>query len=62
MDFGKMPVGFSMMLAQNEAAMSRFGAMTDSERAAVLSQAHSARSEQEMAQIVDSLTGDGQNR
>lgn len=55
MDFMKMPVGFSMMLAQNEAAMSRFGSMTDAEKQAILSQAHSARSEKEMERIVRSL-------
>lgn len=59
MDFPKMPVGFSMMLAQNEAAMSRFGSMTDSEKQAILSQAHGARSEKEMEQIVLSLISGG---
>lgn len=62
MDIGEMPVGFSMMLARSETAMSRFGAMTDSEKEAVLGQAHSARSEQEMEQIVNRLAGSGRNR
>ena len=55
MEFGTMPIGFSMALAQNEAAVSRFGTMTESEKQAILSKAHGARSEREMEQIVASL-------
>ena len=55
MEFGTMPSGFSMALAQNEAALSRFGTMTESEKQAILSKAHGARSEREMEQIVASL-------
>ncbi|MCI7807863.1 hypothetical protein MR626_01010 [bacterium] len=55
MEFGTMPIGFSMALAQNEAALSRFGTMTESEKQAILSKAHGARSEREMEQIVASL-------
>ena len=55
MEFGTMPFGFSMALAQNEAALSRFGTMTESEKQAILSKAHGARSEREMEQIVASL-------
>ena len=55
MEFGTMPIGFSMALAQNEAALSRFGTMTESEKQAILSKAHGARSERKMEQIVASL-------
>ena len=55
MEFGTMPIVFSMALAQNEAALSRFGTMTESEKQAILSKAHGARSEREMEQIVASL-------
>ena len=55
MEFGTMPIGFSMALAQNEAALSRFGTMTESEKQAILSKAHGARSERDMEQIVASL-------
>ena len=50
-----MPIGFSRALAQNEAALSRFGTRTESEKQAILSKAHGARSEREMEQIVASL-------
>ena len=50
-----MPIGFGMALAQNEAAMKIYGSMTDAEREAILSRAHGARSEKEMAQIVSSI-------
>lgn len=55
MDFAKVPIGFGLALAQNEAAMRIYGSMTESEREAVLSRAHGARSEKEMAQIVSSI-------
>lgn len=55
MDFAKVPIGFGMALAQNEDAMKIYAAMTDSEREAILSRAHGARSEREMEQIVASI-------
>ena len=60
MEFGTLPIGFSMALAQNEAALNRFGTMTESEKQAILSRAHGARSEREMEQIVSSLVSGGQ--
>ena len=55
MDFAKLPIGFAMALAQNSAAMQRFGIMTEQERSSVLNLAHNARSEEEMIRIVSSI-------
>ena len=52
MDFAKLPIGFAMALAQNRAAMQRFGTMSEPERSSVLNRAHNARSEAEMMRIV----------
>lgn len=55
MDFAKVPVGFGMALAQNEAAMAKYAAMNETEKQAVLNQAHNARSEIEMRRIVSGI-------
>ena len=55
MDFAKLPIGFAMALAQNSAAMQRFGTMSEQERSTVLNRAHNARSEAEMEQIVSGI-------
>lgn len=55
MDFAKLPIGFAMALAQNSAAMARFGTMTEQERSSVLARAHNARSEAEMIRIVSGI-------
>lgn len=55
MDFAKLPIGFAMALAQNSAAMQRFGTMTEQERSSILTRAHNARSEAEMTRIVSSI-------
>ena len=55
MDFAKLPIGFAMVLAQNSAAMQRFGTMTEQERSSVLTRAHNARSEGEMIRIVSEI-------
>lgn len=55
MDFAKLPIGFAMALAQNTPALETFGRMTESQRQAVVSQAHGARSEAEMWQIVSGI-------
>ena len=57
MDFGMLPIGFAMALAQNEQAMTRYSAMTEAQRGAVLAQAHAARSEEEMHRLVASICG-----
>ena len=56
MDFYKVPIGFGMALAMNHSAMEAYAAMTEQQKQAVLEKAHNARSEQEMHQIVNSLS------
>lgn len=55
MDFTKLPVGFSMALAQNQAALTAYASMDADAKQAVLQKARRARSEQDMTQIVDTL-------
>lgn len=56
MDFTKVPIGFGMELAQDEAAMQRYAILTQEEKRAILKRAHSARSEKEMREIVSGLS------
>ena len=56
MDFATVPIGFSMALAQNEEAVNAYAMMTKEQKNAILAKAHNARSEQEMHQIVASIT------
>ena len=56
MDFYKVPIGFGMALAMNHSAMEAYAAMTEQQKQAVLEKAHNARSEQEMQEIVNSLS------
>lgn len=51
----ELPLGFSMALAQNEAAMKKFESMTESEKQAILQQTHCVKSKQEMQQLVAGL-------
>lgn len=55
MDFYKVPIGFGMALAMNHSAMEAYTAMGESEKQAILSKAHNARSEKEMQNIVNSI-------
>ncbi len=57
MDFYKVPVGFGMALARNPVALNVYSAMSEAEKQAILNRAHHARSEQEMHQIVNGLSG-----
>ena len=50
MDFYKIPIGFGMALAQNNAAMNRYVHLSD-----ILNKAHNVRSEKEMYSLVASL-------
>ncbi len=52
MNFNAVPIGFGMALAQNEAAMIRFGQLSDSDKKKVLNQAQNARSDMEMYTLV----------
>ena len=51
----ELPLGFGMALAQNETAMKKFEAMTESGKQSVLQQAHHVNSKVEMRQLVARL-------
>lgn len=55
MDFAKVPIGFGMALAQNEAAMVRYAHLPEQQKQKVLNQARGVRSEKEMWQLVANL-------
>lgn len=55
MDFYKVPIGFGMALAQNEAAMLRYAQLPEQQKQDILNRAHNVRSEQEMYSLVDGL-------
>ncbi len=57
MDFYKVPIGFGMAMSMNPLALNAYSAMTEDQKQAILSRAHQARSQQEMHQIVSSITG-----
>lgn len=58
MDFSEVPIGFGEALAQNEDAVNRFAMMTKEEKQAIWKKAHTARSKQEMDQIVSAIAAD----
>lgn len=60
MEKRELPLGFGMALAQNEAAMHAFEAMTEAQKTAVLQRTHSVRSKQEMQQLVAGLENNTQ--
>lgn len=55
MDFAKVPIGFGLALAQNEAAMAAYAGMGEEQKRRVIEKARHARSEQEMRQVVETL-------
>lgn len=55
MDLAKLPIGFSMELAQNTPALEKFGQMPQQQRHRVIERARGAHSEQEMQRIVSGL-------
>ena len=55
MDFYKVPIGFGMALAQNEAAMMRYARLDETQKQDILNRAHNVRSEQEMYTLVANL-------
>lgn len=56
MDFSNVPIGFGMELVQNETAMERYAALDESECQALLEQASSITTREEMRQFIDRLT------
>lgn len=59
MEGKELPLGFGMALALNEAAMQRFESLTDSEKQAILRQAHNVNSKREMQQLVANIVSGG---
>lgn len=55
MEFGKIPIGFALELAQNQPALEKFGQMPQPQRDALLSRARAARSKEEMKMIVSGI-------
>lgn len=55
MDFYKVPVGFGMALAQNEAAMIRYAQLSDRQKRNLLSRAQCVGSSEEMYALVANL-------
>ena len=51
-----LPLGFGMALAQNEAAMKRFEALSEAEKQALIERTHTVSSKSEMRQLVNGLT------
>ncbi len=56
MDFNQLPAGFAMALARNFNALNTYSAMTEEQKRSILDRAHGAKSEQEMHEIINSLT------
>lgn len=52
----ELPLGFGMALAQNEAAMKKFEALSESEKRAIIDKTHTVNSKKEMQALVNSLT------
>ena len=50
-----LPLGLGMALAQNEAAMKRFEALSEAEKQALIERTHTVSSKSEMRRLVDSL-------
>lgn len=55
----ELPLGFGMALAQNEAAMKRFEALSEAEKQEILEQTHHVKSKQEIRQLIAGLCNPG---
>lgn len=55
MEKSEMPLGLGMALVQNPEAMQKFALLSESEKQAVISGAHSVNSKAEMKQYVDNI-------
>ena len=56
MEQEKVPIGFGMALAMDYTAMEAYAALTEEQKQQVLDKARNARSEEEMRQIIASVT------
>lgn len=50
-----LPLGLGMALAQDEAALERFAALTEPEKQSVIQGAHQVQSKKEMRQYVEGI-------
>lgn len=55
----EMPMGMAMLMAENSAAMSAFGRLSETERAELIRRAKKARTRDEMIRIVGEITPHG---
>lgn len=55
----ELPIGFGVMLAKNEAALSRFGQMSEREKRLVLFDARHVQTKAGMQALVDRLGAQG---
>lgn len=58
MNHGDLPLSFVMNLARNEAALKRFEAMSEQEKADIISKTHNVASRAEMKSLVNSLSNE----
>lgn len=58
MDFAEVPIGFGMVLSQNEKAVNAYAMMTKEQKNAILEKAHKVRSEKEMHQLVSEIAAE----
>lgn len=56
MEQEKVPIGFGMAMAMDYTAMEAYAALTEEQKQKVLDRARNARSEEEMRQIIASVT------
>lgn len=52
---GTLPLGFGMALAQNETALRKYEALTETEKKDLMNRIHTVRSKTEMRQLVAEL-------
>ena len=55
MDFERLPVGFSMALAQNRSAMEHFASMPEDQKQQIINRAHHVHDKREVREIVSRL-------
>ena len=56
MEQNKLPLGFSLALAQNPQAMQVFANLSETKRQEILQKTHTVSSKAEMQELVDRLT------
>lgn len=51
----ELPLGFSMAMAKNPQALTRFSAMSDEQQHSIIEQCHNVTSKKEMQSLVNSI-------